>query len=244
MADKPPANHRRTASWAAPFLLIITVFAVPVTNSWVKLLQLVLLMVTLAAWFAALGRRGRLVLLLCMLLVAALFLLPARSGISRQRLPDAYDRALLHYTGVTYWWGGENSVGIDCSGLIRRGMIDATLREGLRTLDGGLLRTSADLWSHDSSAQALGEGYRGWTTPVTNAKSLNELDHSLVKTGDLAIAGGGSHILAYLGEKRWIQADPTEVKVIVETVPSKNFWFKGPVKIMRWKWMAASIPES
>jgi cell wall-associated NlpC family hydrolase len=220
--------------------LIITVFAVPVTNSWVKLFQMVLLLITFTAWFAVLGRMGRIVLLLGIVSTASLFLLPARSETSRANLAEAYDHALLRYVNVTYWWGGENSVGIDCSGLIRRGMMDATLHEGLRKFDGGLLRASADLWWHDSSAEALGESYRGWTTFVTSAKSLNDLDHSLARPGDLAIAGGGVHILAYLGDHRWIQADPNEGKVIVETAPSKNYWFKGPVKIIRWKWLSVA----
>jgi hypothetical protein len=72
------------------------------------------------------------------------------------------------------------------------------------------------------------------------ATNLNALDHTQVQVGDMAIAGGGAHILAYLGERQWIQADPSAGKVIVETAPSKNGWFKGPVRIVRWECLALS----
>jgi len=117
---------------------------------------------------------------------------------------------------------------------VRAGMMDACLKEGMRTWDGGLVRRALDLWWHDESAKALGEGYRDYTTPVTAAPSLNELDVSKVQAGDLAVAARGLHILAYLGDGRWIQADPNVGEVIVEKVPSKNSWMQGPVKIVRW----------
>jgi cell wall-associated NlpC family hydrolase len=213
------------------------VFAVPVTNSKMKLFQVLLLAVTIIAWLIAFRPKARVLAVLVIAAVAGLFILPARDAASRQTLPAAHARAMLRYNGSTYWWGGENALGIDCSGLIRRGAIDALMREGLRNLDGGLLRAAPDLWWHDTSADALGEGYRGYTVPITKAKSLNDLDHSLVKPGDLAVTGGGSHILAYLGDQQWIQADPSANKVIVETAPSKNGWFQRQVKIVRWRWL-------
>jgi hypothetical protein len=237
LADKPTVMLRRTALWAAPLLLVITAFLVPVTNSKVKIFEILLLAITVIGGLVVLPPKLKVVTIVALIAATSLFLLPARDAATLESLPVAYDHALRRYEGVAYWWGGENAVGIDCSGLIRRGMIDATLREGLLRLDGGLLRASADIWWHDSSARALGEGYGGWTSPVTDAKSLNTLDHSRVRRGDLAIAGGGTHILAYLGDNQWIQADPTAQKVIVETAPSANGWFKGPVKVVRWKWL-------
>jgi hypothetical protein len=231
---------RRIALWAAPLLLLITIFLVPVTNSKVKLFQVGLLIVTLVSWLIALRPKLRLLVIAVLVAVGGLFCLPARDAASRKMLAAAHARAMLRYKGSTYWWGGENALGIDCSGLIRRGAIDALMHEGLVNLDGGLLRAAPDLWWHDTSAEALGEGYRGYTVPVTKAKSLNDLDHSLVRPGDLAVTGGGTHILAYLGDKQWIQADPTEGKVIVETAPSKNGWFKGAIQVVRWRWLAAT----
>jgi hypothetical protein len=238
LADKPGVMLRRITPWAAPLLLLITVYLVPVTNSKMKLFQVGLLMVTVVSWLTALRPKMRLLVIAAIMMVAGLFCLPARDAASHEMLAAAHARAMLRYQGSTYWWGGENALGIDCSGLIRRGAIDALMREGLVNLDGGLLRAASDLWWHDTSAEALGEGYRGYTLPVTKAKSLNELDHALVEPGDMAIAGGGAHILAYLGDKQWIQADPSANKVIVETAPSTNGWFKGAIQVVRWRWVA------
>ncbi|OAI58128.1 hypothetical protein AYO49_01340 [Verrucomicrobiaceae bacterium SCGC AG-212-N21] len=246
LADKPSRMLQRATLWAAPLLLAITVFVVPVTNSWMKVFQLGLLIATVLSWLVWL-RRWRVMFfggVAVLLVVAVLFCMPTSKETARNELPAAYADALQNYQGVIYWWGGESSRGIDCSGLIRRGMMDAALRQGLINADGEMLRAAADLWWHDCSADALGDGYRGYTVPITEAVSLNVLDHSQVRVGDLAIAGGGSHILAYLGDKRWIQADPTAQSVIAETAPAKNGWFKGRVKIVRWKWLdpAMSAP--
>lgn len=243
LCDRPFAMLRRTGSWAAPLLLIITIVVVPVTNGWMKTFQLVLLTAAMTAWLAALWRWRIAFVLVSFILLAAtlgLVFLPGRNADSPRSLSDAFTTAMLRYEGVPYWWGGESGRGIDCSGLIRRGMMDAALSEGLRHLDGSLLRAAADLWWHDCSAEALGEGYRGYTEPVTRAQSLNALDHKLVAPGDLAVSAGGAHILAYLGEGRWIQADPSAQSVIVEAVPSTNGWFHTQVKVVRWRRLARS----
>ena len=41
----------------------------------------------------------------------------------------------------------------------------------------------------------------------------------------------GVHVLAYIGNKTWIEADPNiEVKT-----PARNAWFNMPVHVMRWR---------
>ena len=113
-------------------------------------------------------------------------------------------------------------------------MMDAAFLEGLKHLDGSLLRFSADLWWHDCSAEALGDGHRGYTMSLRHEPSLNSIDPATLQPGDLAITGGGSHILAHLGGGCWIQADPTVGKVTTETAPSRNGWFQGKVHLVRW----------
>ncbi len=234
------ANLRHAILWAGPLLLAISVWVVPITSAWIKTVQLALLTSWVVAGLMTLRSRKIFLslALLALTIVITLFALPGHKPFPSAALREKFCSSLQRYEGTRYWWGGENAVGIDCSGLIRRGMMDAALGESLSRLDGGLLRASADLWWHDCSAEALGAGYRGYTTPVTTAKSLNTLDSTLLYKGDLAIAGGGSHILAYLGDRRWIQADPVAERVIIETSPSKNIWFSGPVQIVRWKWLA------
>ena len=225
----------RVACFWAPILWGICL-SVPVRNDYLRLLMLTLPAVSLLGWLCATWSRPvvRYGLMAFLAALIGLFCLPERDSLSCDSLSQSYAASLRKYEGTTYHWGGETRTGIDCSGLIRAAMEDATFWEGLKRGDGRLIRHAANLWLHDESAQALGEGYRKLTVPVCLAKNLNELDYTVLKVGDLAIAGGGVHILAYLGDHRWIQADPGADKVIIEQAPSKNCWFSGAVKIVRW----------
>jgi len=150
-------------------------------------------------------------------------------------LRSDYISGLQRYNGVTYYWGGESFRGIDCSGLIRRGLIDALFRRGLRTFDAGLVRRAISLWWHDCTASALGEQHRGLTVRLFDTPSVNVLDHSKVLPGDLAVTKSGIHIMAYLGHHHWIEADPGAGRVITVTAPSAdNPWFNDPMNIIRW----------
>ncbi len=41
--------------------------------------------------------------------------------------------------------------------------------------------------------------------------------------------------MAYLGDNRWIEADPGIGRVVIVLVPSSdNGWFRTPMKIVRW----------
>ena len=59
--------------------------------------------------------------------------------------------------------GRRKRAGIDCSGLVTRGLIDADLSVGLRTANPRLLRHGLSLWWHPCTAQDLGDGYGGRT---------------------------------------------------------------------------------
>ena len=232
----------RVACFIAPFVFVFCIL-VPEQNLSVRVLTILSFLSAIIGWLIRL-RKKRIVgalLLSFVTIIALLFFLPSKREHRGDALAVRYIARLQHYEGVRYWWGGETCFGLDCSGLIRRAMMDACWLHGLRHFDGGLLSTALSMWWHDASAQALGEGYRNLTMPVTRAKSLNELDHSLIRAGDLAVLGDGSHIMAYLGDKRWIEADPGAEKVIIETVPSKNMWFTGSAKIVRWKLLAPAM---
>jgi hypothetical protein len=52
--------------------------------------------------------------------------------------------------------------------------------------------------------------------------------------GYLAVTKGGEHVMAYLGDNLWIEADPLAHRVITVWAPSqRNAWFHGPMKIVR-----------
>ena len=105
-------------------------------------------------------------------------------------------------------------------------------------MDPGLVRNAIWVWWHDCTAKDLLDG-NGFTRPILAVKSLNELDVSRIQTGDLAVTSWGSHVMAYLGDNRWIEADPGIGRVVVVEAPSKdNLWFHCTMKIVRWKMLA------
>ena len=168
------------------------------------------------------------------LLLAAALLLPGRNE-NAAKLRQEYVAALEKYEGTRYVWGGENWAGIDCSGLVRRGLIDADFKRGWKTANPGLLRASLALWWFDSTAKALGEEYRGQSRHLFDAASISGLDHSKLLPGDFAVTSSGVHTLAYLGNEVWIEADPGVGKVIRLKVSEGHVWFNGPVRLMRWR---------
>ena len=168
-------------------------------------------------------------------LIAAFALLPGRTP-DALSLRTEYVRSLRGFQGTAYIWGGENGMGIDCSGLIRCGWIDANLRTGLRTLNPHLVREAARIWWQDCSAQELGEGYRNRTLFEGKMTTLNRLDYAHLQSGDVVVTESGAHTLAYLGDHRWIEADPLAGAVITLQAPAaKNPWFEQPMKIVRWR---------
>lgn len=147
-----------------------------------------------------------------------------------------YLRSLTPYRDTTYIWGGENRIGIDCSGLVRCGWIDACLRQGIRTANPALVRQAIQTWQQDCSAQELGEGYRGRTALLLSTPSLNQLDYGSLLPGDVAVTASGAHTLAYLGNETWIEADPLLGRVgTLQANASRSAWLGMPMKIVRWR---------
>jgi hypothetical protein len=225
------------ALWRLLGIGMILLYFFPVRNGPIRLL---LVLGFIGLWLGALilfwhRKPLRYTVLGLAALLSLVAIAPGSEG-DRIQLRQEYLHSLQNYEGCRYIWGGEKSTGIDCSGLIRRGLIDAEARLGLRTLNPRLLRQSFDLWWHDCSANALKDGYRGWTHPVEISPSLNGLSNLRIQPGDVAVTSSGLHTLAYLGDSTWIEADPNVGKVIKVTVPApNNSWFTQPMHIVRWK---------
>lgn len=177
--------------------------------------------------------RGLMVLITT--ICAAFLLLPERESYDRDALTKEYLAALQRYEGAPYVWGGEKLWGIDCSGLMRRALGDALIVQGVRTLNPALIRQAVRLWWGDTTASNLGQG-RGGAKFLFETPSINTLDHAQIRPGDMAVTQSGVHILGYLGDRTWIEADPAAQKVLIAAAPSEAvLWFKGPMKMVRWE---------
>jgi hypothetical protein len=223
--------------WITLWPIAIVLFLYPINN---RLLRIGLILSLASLWTGCLcfgwpRRIARFVLLSCTLIVAGFLICPGRNYATRT-LRTAYVSSLRSFEGTRYIWGGENERGVDCSGLVRAGLIKASLQQGLLTLNPKLVRFALSLWWHDASAEALGQEYRRQTKYLFATSSINQLDQNKVMPGDIAVTASGVHVLACLGGSEWIEADPHFGKVVIIKVPAeKNPWFQEPVKILRWR---------
>ena len=177
----------------------------------------------------------RVVLLLLPVSAAAVLALPGK-GADASGLRDDYVNGMRGYEGTRYSWGGESARGIDCSGLPRRALRDALWKQGWEKADGELLRMAISQWWFDSSARALGEGYRDNTRPLGGKGTVRHLDLTALEAGDLAITADGVHVMVYVGEGNWIQAEPSMgVVVTLDGKKGASDWFDVPVTTHRWR---------
>lgn len=205
---KGPTRSQRLI-WLTALVLLIAIVVLPVSNGITRAGGLAMFFVV---WFGLIflcrhRTAIRFSLLGFTLLVGALLIGPASTNAQPAAMRKKYVDGLRRYEGATYVWGGEGFTGIDCSGLIRRGLIDSQFVFGVQTRDSGLVRRALSLWWNDCSAKALSEMHQGLTVHQFDAPNIKGLDHTKLLPGDLAVTQGGVHILAYLGEERWIEAD-------------------------------------
>lgn len=223
--------------WLGCWLLLAWCLWTPIPSAALKVAALgaVALLITGALWLLPRARKG-----ICVALVlgVALFCWPQHAVDSRQ-LARFYVAALRDYRGTRYVWGGENARGLDCSGLMRRGWMDALRRQGIQTRNPALWRVAATIWWRDCSAREMENGYGGRIVRRFESASLNALDTKRLQLGDLAVMRSGVHVLAFVGDGTWIQADPSLAnggdKVIETRAPSRSGWFNQKVVICRWQ---------
>lgn len=231
-------SRRNTVTlWIALWVLWLVLLIQPENRGILRLAVLCLFFGQLVGGIALFWRRkpiryGIMALTVILLLPLAL---PGRAA-DPARLRAAYIESLKPYDGTTYIWGGENRVGIDCSGLVRRGFICAVLKQGLAEFNGTLIRKACSLWWYDASAEAMRDEYRGESVVLFEAPDLNSLDHSRLLPGDFAVTRNGVHTLVYIGQNRWMQADPGRGRAQYEQIPVKDAgWFTTPVYLLRWQ---------
>jgi cell wall-associated NlpC family hydrolase len=141
---------------------------------------------------------------------------------------------LRRYEGTRYIWGGENILGIDCSGLPRKALRNALLKGAFIYGERRCLRLALQNWWLDASAAALANGYQNYVTWLEKEGTVSDICANALSPGDLAITEDGVHVMVFLGEDRWISADPIQGKVIIESSAANNPWFKEKVKFYTW----------
>lgn len=170
--------------------------------------------------------------------------LPGRRVRDTEALRGIYVSKLKSYDGTRYVWGGENHLGIDCSGLVRIGLADALFEYGLRHLDPSALRSGFHLWWRDSNAVDLGRPASVLTTLLgdgaltTLSAGRNQL------AGDLAVTQAGSHVLACLGGGVWIEAEPGVGSTHIFDLNGKfNYLADQEVRFVRWTHLTTTPVE-
>ena len=238
-----PAFSRRRLRFALVAILALWVadVACPIDTTLTRIAAVAL---AFACWALVVAlawpRNRRRIVALFAPLPLALLLLPGGAA-DPAALRSACVRAMRRYEGTRYVWGGEGRLGIDCSGLVRRGLIDALVRDGIARAHPASARAAVALWWRDCSARSLGEGWRDLTIPVTAAPSIRALDESVLLPGDLAVTRDGVHVLAYAGDSEWIEADPTLMKVVTVRASDPGIgWLGIPVHVVRWRALAGS----
>jgi NlpC/P60 family len=223
--------------WCLALFLVVVLLIQPISYAVMRLAIGLLIAAIWSGVFYLWWRRlvVRIGALLLTVVLTILLVLPGQPA-NTTALRSEYVRSLYTYIGTPYVWGGENRLGIDCSGLVRQGLIQANLQQGITTLNPTLVRQGLAMWWFDLSALALRDGQRGWTTRLFRSESINAIDSTKLLPGDLATTIDGQHILAYVGKNNWIEADPGYHKVMMVTVPDlDNFWFQVPVYVLRWE---------
>lgn len=154
----------------------------------------------------------------------------------QKSMQDAYYNRLHAYLGAPFAWRGEAETGVDCSGLARASLWQAMVRQGVKEFNPKLLGPALwHFWWRDISARDIDEGKYGYTKIIGHVEKLAGYDASDLNVGDMAIADK-THVMVYCGKGDWIEASPTDKKVVVNKAPasSKREWFNEPVTLVRW----------
>jgi hypothetical protein len=227
-------------SWISFFVIALILHLVPVRTGAIRFLLMgswVVFLIGAVQFFKHWIFRS--ITIVCFLFVMSLALLSGRAS-DRLKMRQDYIQSLQDYEGTKYIWGGETFTGIDCSGLVRMALAETFFYTSIRTFNPELFRKAVKYWFFDSSAKALRDGHRNRTKQVMKAESIKLINYPLLEEGDLAVTTDGLHILAYIGEQKWIQADPSAGKVTITHKDKKNVWFDLPVIVLRWSIFATA----
>lgn len=214
---------------------IVALFRYPIRDTLTKAVLVSSVIVVLVAFISLFPTRRSKLIMTCFLLIPllAMAFAPQRS-MNAGKLRAEYVRRLTSYEGVEYVWGGETHRGVDCSGLVRAAWFETLRQRGWTEKDPGSFREAFRIWWFDSSAQELGRGYSGRTQRILEATNVRTIDTSRLVAGDLAVVARGVHVMGYLGNNEWIEADPGIHRVIRIKSNDKNSWLDSSAVVVRW----------
>jgi NlpC/P60 family len=218
--------------------LLALVIIIPYRTSLIRAGMLTLWCLVWAG-LAAMAFRHRvllIVLIVATMLSAVLLVTPNARTPDSDALRRKFVERLMDYDGVRYIYGGENHRGVDCSGLVRAAMVRALIDRGFASLDAGMLRSAFTLWWRDTNAIQLGKGANGLTLPIGDGSPMPMRAAQNVRPGDLAVTTSGSHVLAYLGDQRWIEADPDVARVQIVDLNTSHIAGQE-VLLVTWRWL-------
>jgi hypothetical protein len=72
---------------------------------------------------------------------------------------------------------------------------------------------------------------------IQQVSGRDKIDYSALRAGDVA-AFHGIHVAAYMGNGVWMDSDPAHggvAKFQMEKTNSRDPWFAGEIKILRWR---------
>lgn len=218
--------------------LLALVIIIPYRTSLIRAGMLTLCCLAWAG-LAALAFRHRMlrVVLIVATTLSALFLATNHPGnADADALRRRFAERLKDYDGVRYVYGGENPRGVDCSGLVRAAMVRALVDCGFASLNAEMLRSAFTLWWRDTNAIQLGKGANGLTLPIGDGSPMPMRAAQNARLGDLAVTTSGSHVLAYLGDQRWIEADPDVARVQIVDLNTSRI-ADQEVLLVTWRWL-------
>lgn len=227
--------------WLAALVVAVATYLLSDTTVISRLIYLATLLLGLFTgllYLVKLIRRRPLALIPALAILIALITWIITAG----RPPDIaglrqeYLLRLQAFRGTVYIWGGETHVGVDCSGLARVALMEAMVVEGFKEGNPRLLGPMLwQFWWRDIGTRGMDEGAFGFTHHVSHAIKLTDGAKASLLPGDLAV-DEHTHVLMYLGENRWIEANPDDHRVVINAaIPSSTRpYFNKPAHIVRW----------
>jgi hypothetical protein len=128
------------------------------------------------------------------------------------------------YENVPFVWGGENSFGLDCSGLIRQSLLKTYLSQYR-------IGSAFQIWFIDCPAKHLSTKYSNILREYKKAVLIKNVTNLNIPLGTLAVTTTGNHVLAYVGNNSWAQASPDDMKVTIKNYSENDPWFLKKVNM-------------